>query len=107
MTAREVNDSNSDGNGDNEDDYNNTISPSGNSTNKNVSVSDSVNNEALTSNGKTLMLVGDNVYRYFHHEIGVHKVQRVPITDNSGKMQTSTACVTLMPDLDPLSINVR
>uniref|UniRef100_A0A0A9YWZ8 Peptide chain release factor 1 n=1 Tax=Lygus hesperus TaxID=30085 RepID=A0A0A9YWZ8_LYGHE len=62
---------------------------------------------AITGMGMTLVVHGDNVYRYFHHEIGVHKVQRVPVTNAAGKMQTSTACVTLMPVLDPLSVNVR
>lgn len=49
---------------------------------------------------------GDRVYRYFHHEIGVHKVQRVPVTDAAGKMQTSTAVFTMVPVLDPVSVNV-
>nr|CCC89616.1 putative peptide chain release factor 1 [Trypanosoma congolense IL3000] len=50
---------------------------------------------------------GDGVYRNLRHEIGVHKVQRVPITDQSGKMQTSTAVVTLMPVLDPVSVDIH
>ncbi|KPI87273.1 peptide chain release factor-like protein [Leptomonas seymouri] len=49
---------------------------------------------------------GDNVYRNLHHEIGVHKVQRVPVTDAAGKMQTSTAVFTMMPVLNPVSVNV-
>jgi peptide chain release factor 1 len=49
---------------------------------------------------------GEKVYRNFHHEIGVHKVQRVPVTDAAGKMQTSTAVFTMMPVLDPVSVNV-
>lgn len=117
MNVREVKDNECDNDDSNynittdEHHYSNSsghITGSSTSNNKNVSVNQSIhNNETITSSGKTLMLTGDNVYRYFHHEIGVHKVQRVPITDNSGKMQTSTACVTLMPVLDPLSVNVR
>ncbi|KPA79625.1 peptide chain release factor-like protein [Leptomonas pyrrhocoris] len=49
---------------------------------------------------------GDKVYRNFRHEIGIHKVQRVPVTDAAGKMQTSTAVFTMMPVLDPVSVNV-
>lgn len=49
---------------------------------------------------------GERVYRAFHHEIGVHKVQRVPVTDAAGKMQTSTAVFTMMPVLDPVSVDV-
>lgn len=59
------------------------------------------------SSGNLFQVSGENVYRYFHHEIGVHKVQRVPVTDAVGKMQTSTAVVTMMPVLDPVSVNVH
>ncbi|RNC60208.1 peptide chain release factor 1 [Trypanosoma cruzi] len=62
---------------------------------------------ALASTGVKFKAIGDNVYRNLRHEIGVHKVQRVPLTDQDGKMQTSTAVVTLMPVLDPVSVNVH
>ncbi|PBJ68637.1 Peptide chain release factor 1, mitochondrial [Trypanosoma cruzi cruzi] len=62
---------------------------------------------ALASTGVKFMAIGDSVYRNLRHEIGVHKVQRVPLTDQDGKMQTSTAVVTLMPVLDPVSVNVH
>lgn len=52
-------------------------------------------------------LRGEGVYRNMHHEIGVHKVQRVPVTDAAGKMQTSTAVFTMMPVLDPVSVDVH
>ncbi|KAH8605502.1 PCRF domain [Trypanosoma vivax] len=58
------------------------------------------------SNAK-LQIKGEGVYRQLRHEIGVHKVQRVPVTDQDGKMQTSTAVVTLMPVLDPVSVNIH
>lgn len=62
---------------------------------------------AGSSSGFQFNVTGDSVYRHFHHEIGVHKVQRVPVTDAAGKMQTSTATVTMMPVLDPLAVNVH
>ena len=34
---------------------------------------------------------GDDAYTYLKHEIGTHRVQRVPTTEASGRMQTSTA----------------
>ncbi|KAK7200308.1 Peptide chain release factor 1, mitochondrial [Novymonas esmeraldas] len=58
-------------------------------------------------NSNEFQLCGDDVYRHMHHEIGVHKVQRVPVTDAAGKMQTSTAVFTMMPELDPVSVNVH
>jgi len=57
--------------------------------------------------GGTLTIVGDNVYQLLKYEIGVHKVQRVPVTDADGKLQTSTATVTLAPEVDPVSVNVH
>jgi peptide chain release factor 1 len=62
---------------------------------------------ASVPNLSKLRFVGDGVYRHFRHEIGVHKVQRVPVTDADGKMQTSTAVVTMMPVLDPIAVDVR
>lgn len=63
--------------------------------------------DAVVSEGDiTVMVNGDGVYRKLHHEIGVHKVQRVPVTDSSGKMQTSTAVVKLTPILNPVSVQV-
>ena len=35
-------------------------------------------------------------------QAGVHRVQRVPITDGAGKVQTSTATVAVMPEVIPL-----
>lgn len=54
-----------------------------------------------------ILVIGDGVYRHLRHEIGVHKVQRVPVTDHDGKMQTSTALLTMMPVLDPVAVDVR
>lgn len=62
--------------------------------------------EGSTAGGFRFQVSGMNVYRNFHHEIGVHKVQRVPVTDAAGKMQTSTAVFTMMPVLDPVSVDV-
>ncbi|RNF05626.1 putative peptide chain release factor 1, partial [Trypanosoma conorhini] len=59
------------------------------------------------STGVKFQATGDGVYRNLRHEIGVHKVQRVPVTEQGGKMQTSTAVVTLMPVLDPVSVDVH
>lgn len=62
---------------------------------------------AVGGNGMKIKVKGEGVYRNLRHEIGVHKVQRVPVTDQDGKMQTSTAVVTLMPVLDPVSVDVH
>lgn len=63
--------------------------------------------DSISTTGHRFQLTGEGIYRNFHHEIGVHKVQRVPVTDAAGKMQTSTAVFTMMPVLDPVAVNVH
>jgi peptide chain release factor 1 len=40
---------------------------------------------------------GFEVYRYFKYEIGVHRIQRIPTTEKSGRVHTSTAVVAVLP----------
>ena len=62
---------------------------------------------ATVTESNVLRLSGLDVYHYLHHELGIHKVQRVPVTDHEGKMQTSTVVATLLPIVDPGSVNVH
>jgi len=39
-------------------------------------------------------------YRFFKYESGVHRVQRVPVTESAGRVHTSTATVAVMPEVD-------
>jgi peptide chain release factor 1 len=43
---------------------------------------------------------GDQPYRWFKHESGVHRVQRVPETEAQGRIHTSTATVAVLPQID-------
>lgn len=43
---------------------------------------------------------GDQPYRSFKHESGVHRVQRVPATEAQGRIHTSTATVAVLPEVD-------
>ncbi|MGV2392488.1 UNVERIFIED_CONTAM: peptide chain release factor 1 [Campylobacter lari] len=43
---------------------------------------------------------GDKAYSKFKFESGVHRVQRVPVTESAGRIHTSTATVTVMPEID-------
>ncbi len=43
---------------------------------------------------------GDAPYRFFKHESGVHRVQRVPATEAQGRIHTSTATVAVLPEVD-------
>ncbi|MEN9604339.1 MAG: peptide chain release factor 1, peptide chain release factor 1 [Candidatus Parcubacteria bacterium] len=40
---------------------------------------------------------GLEVYRFFRYEIGVHRIQRIPSTEKSGRVHTSTAVVAVLP----------
>ncbi len=43
---------------------------------------------------------GNQAYRHFKHESGVHRVQRVPATEAQGRIHTSTATVAVLPQVD-------
>jgi peptide chain release factor 1 len=45
----------------------------------------------------TAEIKGDNVYHILKNEAGVHRVQRVPITEKGGRIHTSTASVVVLP----------
>ncbi len=47
---------------------------------------------------------GQNVYRYLKYESGVHRVQRVPITESSGRIHTSTATVAVLPEAEEIDV---
>jgi peptide chain release factor 1 len=51
---------------------------------------------------------GHEPYRYFKHESGVHRVQRVPDTEAQGRIHTSTATVAVLPQVDDdIDIEIR
>jgi peptide chain release factor 1 len=50
---------------------------------------------------------GKGAYRLFKHESGVHRVQRVPATEASGRIHTSTATVAVMPEVDAVEIDIN
>jgi len=50
---------------------------------------------------------GLNVYDLLQQEAGVHRVQRIPITEKSGRIHTSTASVVILPKLDLPQIQIK
>jgi len=50
---------------------------------------------------------GDNVYEKFKYEAGVHRVQRIPKTEKSGRIHTSTATVAVLPKPSKTQIDIR
>jgi peptide chain release factor 1 len=53
-----------------------------------------------------LEVTGDSVYSKLKFEAGVHRVQRVPQTEASGRVHTSTATVAVMPEVDDVEIQI-
>lgn len=50
---------------------------------------------------------GKNVYSALKYESGVHRVQRVPVTESQGRVHTSTATVAVMPEVEDVEIDIR
>lgn len=53
-----------------------------------------------------LEIQGDQVYSKLKFEAGVHRVQRVPATESSGRVHTSTATLAVMPEVDEVEIQI-
>ncbi len=50
---------------------------------------------------------GNNVYSVLKYESGVHRVQRVPETEKSGRVHTSTATVVVLPEAEDVDIEIK
>jgi peptide chain release factor 1 len=55
----------------------------------------------------TFMVKGDAVYSKLKFESGAHRVQRVPATEASGRIHTSTATVLVMPEVEEVDIVIN
>jgi peptide chain release factor 1 len=53
-----------------------------------------------------LLIKGDNVYSHLKFEGGVHRVQRVPETESSGRIHTSAVSVVVMPEAEEVEVQV-
>ncbi len=53
------------------------------------------------------MIKGNNVYSKLKYESGSHRVQRVPETESQGRIQTSTATVLVMPEVEDVSVDIN
>ena len=55
----------------------------------------------------TVLISGSGAYSRFKYESGVHRVQRVPETESSGRIHTSTATVAVLPEADEVQIEIH
>ncbi len=52
------------------------------------------------------MIEGDNVYSKMRYESGVHRVQRVPATETSGRIHTSAVTVAVLPEAEEVDVQI-
>ncbi len=52
-------------------------------------------------------ITGSSVYKYLKYESGVHRVQRVPETEASGRIHTSTATVAVLPEAEEIEFEIN
>ena len=55
----------------------------------------------------TFMIEGDGAYSRLKFESGVHRVQRVPETESSGRIHTSTVTVAVLPEVDDVEVEIN
>ncbi len=55
----------------------------------------------------TFIIKGEDAWRHLKHEAGPHRVQRVPVTESSGRIHTSSAVVTAIPEVEDIEIEVN
>ena len=68
----------------------------------------SANETGLGSLKETVFQVhGQDAYSRMKHEIGVHRVQRIPTTESSGRIHTSAATVAVLPEADEVDVDIK
>ncbi|MBQ1246200.1 MAG: peptide chain release factor 1 [Clostridia bacterium] len=55
----------------------------------------------------TCLIEGKGAYARFKFESGVHRVQRVPVTETQGRIQTSAATVAVLPEVEDVEIEIK
>lgn len=53
------------------------------------------------------LISGKNAYKIFHFEKGVHRVQRVPVTEAGGRIHTSTVTVAVLPEIEETQFEIN
>lgn len=55
----------------------------------------------------TVKIIGKNAFAFFKYESGVHRVQRVPLTEKRGRVHTSTVVVSILPELEDVDLHIN
>lgn len=72
-----------------------------------VSIEDSSSTDLGGYKEVIVHIAGPGVYGDLKHESGVHRVQRVPATEGSGRIHTSTATVAVLPEADDIDVTIN
>ena len=57
-------------------------------------------------NEVAFLVKGDGAWAHFKHEGGPHRVQRVPVTESQGRVHTSSATVTVLPEAEDIDVQI-
>ena len=68
---------------------------------------DYIDDLVIKVKGKSSVFAVKNAYDIFKYESGVHRVQRVPVTEAQGRVHTSTASVAVLPEVHPQAVEIR
>jgi peptide chain release factor 1 len=60
-----------------------------------------------TISENTLKIIGPGVFDTLKSESGVHRVQRVPVTEKRGRIHTSTATIVVLPEIKETEVNIN
>ncbi|MBU0727374.1 peptide chain release factor 1 [Patescibacteria group bacterium] len=52
-------------------------------------------------------IIGDGAYSNLKYESGVHRVQRIPVTESQGRIHTSAATVAVLPEVEEVDIKIN
>lgn len=63
--------------------------------------------ETSTVENGTLLISGEGVFDLLKNESGVHRVQRIPVTEKRGRIHTSTATVAVLPDIKDTEVDLN
>lgn len=55
----------------------------------------------------TMNVIGEGAYGILKYESGVHRVQRVPVTESQGRIHTSAASVVVLPEADEFDVEIK
>jgi peptide chain release factor 1 len=61
----------------------------------------------MSDSGIIALIEGRNVYSRLKYESGVHRVQRVPVTEASGRIHTSTSTVAVLPEAEEVDVQIQ